>query len=262
MVCVRASVCVRPCRASVTFFVDATPLKLLNRFCWNFVQLFATICRWSYYTAILIRQILRELWDFMDLELFSTFCNFVDATPLKLLNRFCWNFVQLFATICRWSYYTAILIRQILRELWDFMDLELFSTFCNFVDATPLKLLNRFCWNFVQLFATICRWSYYTAILIRQILRELLDFMDLELFSTFCNFVDATPLKLLNRFCWNFVQLFATICRWSYYTAILIRQILRELWDFMDLELFSTFCNLNIHATAGDTWLRVAILPV
>ena len=79
-------------------------------------------CSWSYYTAILIRQILRELWDFVDFFCTYATVDFVDATPLRPLNGFHSNFVGLLVTICSWSYYTAILIRQILRELWDFVD--------------------------------------------------------------------------------------------------------------------------------------------
>ena len=109
-------------------FVDATPLRALNGFHLNFVGLLVTICSRSYYTAILIRQILRELWDFVDFFCTYATVDFVDATSPRPLNGFHSNFVGLLVTICSWSYYTGILIRQILRELWDFVDFFVHAT--------------------------------------------------------------------------------------------------------------------------------------
>ena len=79
----------RRSRSEMDFVVDIIPWKPLNIFCWIFIWLFATICSWSYPTAILIRQILQELCDFINLMHTTTKEHFVDATPRKPLNRFC-----------------------------------------------------------------------------------------------------------------------------------------------------------------------------
>ena len=49
---------------SVTQFVSATPLKLLNRISWNLVGSKDTICSCAYYQEILIAWILWELCPF------------------------------------------------------------------------------------------------------------------------------------------------------------------------------------------------------
>ena len=49
---------------SVTQFVSATPLKLLNRISWNLVGSKDTICSCTYYQEILIAWILLELCPF------------------------------------------------------------------------------------------------------------------------------------------------------------------------------------------------------
>ena len=49
---------------SVTQFVGATPLKLLNRISWNLVGSKDTICSCAYYQVILISWILWELYFF------------------------------------------------------------------------------------------------------------------------------------------------------------------------------------------------------
>ena len=166
-VSVRASVsaCVRH------NFVHATPLRPLNGFRSNFVGLLGTISSWSYYTAILIWQILRELWDFVDF--FCTFAtvDFVHATPPRPLNGFHSNFVGLLVTICTWSYYTAILIRQILLRVmglcWFFLTCYTIGTLCarNSSD-TAQRISFKICGIVSH---HICSWSYYTAILIRLI---------------------------------------------------------------------------------------------
>ena len=51
-------------RLSVTQFVSATPLKLLNRISWNMVGSKDTICSCAYYQEILISWILWELCPF------------------------------------------------------------------------------------------------------------------------------------------------------------------------------------------------------
>jgi hypothetical protein len=51
-------------RLSVTRFVSATPLKLLNRISWNLVGSKDTICSCAYYQEILISWILWELCPF------------------------------------------------------------------------------------------------------------------------------------------------------------------------------------------------------
>ena len=51
-------------RLSVTQFVSATPLKLLNRISWNLVGSKDTICSCAYYQEILISWILWELCPF------------------------------------------------------------------------------------------------------------------------------------------------------------------------------------------------------
>jgi hypothetical protein len=56
--------CFCPVRLSVTQFVSATPLKLLNRISWNLVDSKDTICSCAYYQEILIAWILWELCSF------------------------------------------------------------------------------------------------------------------------------------------------------------------------------------------------------
>jgi hypothetical protein len=51
-------------RLSITQFVSATPLKLLNRISWNFLDSKDTICSCAYYQEILIAWILWELCPF------------------------------------------------------------------------------------------------------------------------------------------------------------------------------------------------------
>ena len=56
--------CFCPVRLSVTQFVSATPLKLLNRISWNLVGSKDTICSCAYYQEISIAWILWELCPF------------------------------------------------------------------------------------------------------------------------------------------------------------------------------------------------------
>jgi hypothetical protein len=56
--------CFCPVHLSVTQFVSATPLKLLNRISWNLVDSKDTICICAYYEEILIAWILWELCPF------------------------------------------------------------------------------------------------------------------------------------------------------------------------------------------------------
>jgi hypothetical protein len=62
----RHAYCFCPVRLSVTQFVSATPLKLLNRFSWKLVDSKDTICSCAYYQEILIVWI---LWELCPLEL-------------------------------------------------------------------------------------------------------------------------------------------------------------------------------------------------
>jgi hypothetical protein len=57
---------------SVTQFVSASPLKLLNRISWNLVDSKDTICSCAYYQEILIVWILWELCPF-ELRIFTKF---------------------------------------------------------------------------------------------------------------------------------------------------------------------------------------------
>ena len=56
--------CFCPVRLSITQFVSATPLKLLNRISWNLVDSKDTICSCANYQEILIAWILLELCPF------------------------------------------------------------------------------------------------------------------------------------------------------------------------------------------------------
>ena len=103
--------CFCPVRLSVTQFVSATPLKLLNRISWNLVGSKDTICSCAYYQEILIPWILWELCP-LNLEISRNLLlkQLVSATPLKLLNRISWNFVGSKDAICSCAYYQEILI--------------------------------------------------------------------------------------------------------------------------------------------------------
>jgi hypothetical protein len=113
--------CFCPVRLSVTQFVNATPLKLLNRISWNLVDSKDTICSCAYYKDILIALILWELCPF-ELKISTNILlkQLVSATPLKLLNRISWNLVGSKDTICSCAYYQEILISWILWELCPF----------------------------------------------------------------------------------------------------------------------------------------------
>ena len=115
--------CFCPVCLSVTQFVSATPLKLLNRISWNLVGSKDTICSCAYYQEILIARILWELCPF-ELRIFRNILlkQLVRATPLKLLNRISWNLVGSKNTICGCAYYQEILISWI---LWGLCPLEL-----------------------------------------------------------------------------------------------------------------------------------------
>jgi hypothetical protein len=106
---------------SVTQFVSATPLKLLNRISWNLVDSKDTICSCAYYQEILIAWI---LWSYapLNLEISRNLLlkQLVSATPLKLLNRISWNVVGSKDTICSCAYYQEMLISWILWELCPF----------------------------------------------------------------------------------------------------------------------------------------------
>jgi hypothetical protein len=91
---------------SVTQFVNATPLKLLNRISWNFVDTKDTICSCAYYQEILIAWILWEL------------CPFELGNFPKLTTG--WNLVGSEDTICSCAYHQEILISWILWELCPF----------------------------------------------------------------------------------------------------------------------------------------------
>ena len=94
---------------SVTQFVGATPLKLLNRISWHLVGSKDTICSCAYYQEILISWILWELC-FFEIRNFPKFTTeaVVSATPLKLLNRISWNLVGTKDTIFSRAYYQEI----------------------------------------------------------------------------------------------------------------------------------------------------------
>jgi hypothetical protein len=98
-------------RLSVTQFLSATPLKLLNIISWKLVGIKDTICSCAYYQDILIAW---NLWELCPFELkisqnillkllFST-------TPLILLNRISWNLVGRKDTICSCAYYQDIFV--------------------------------------------------------------------------------------------------------------------------------------------------------
>ena len=101
--------CFCPVRLSVTQFVSATPLILLNRISWNLVDSKDTICSCAYYQEILISWILWELC-FFEIRNFPKFTTeaVVSATPLKLLNRISWNLVGTKDTIFSRAYYQEI----------------------------------------------------------------------------------------------------------------------------------------------------------
>ena len=108
-------------RLSVTQFVSATSLKLLNRISWNLVGSKDTICSCAYYKEILVAWILWELCPF-ELRNFPNILlkQLVSTTPLKLLNRISWNLVGSKCIICSCAYYQVNLIAWILWELCPF----------------------------------------------------------------------------------------------------------------------------------------------
>jgi hypothetical protein len=103
--------CFCPVRLSVTQFVSATPLKLLNRISWNLVGSKDTICSCAYYQEILISWNLWELCPF-ELKISRNILlkQLVSTTPLKLRNRISWNLVGSKDTICSCAYYQEKLI--------------------------------------------------------------------------------------------------------------------------------------------------------
>jgi hypothetical protein len=108
-------------RLSVTQFVSATPLKLLNRISWNLVGSKDTICSCAYYQEILISWICGSYTP-LNLEISRNILlkQLVSTTPLKLQNRISWNLVGSKDTICSCAYYQKILIAWILWELCPF----------------------------------------------------------------------------------------------------------------------------------------------
>jgi hypothetical protein len=108
-------------RLSVTQFVSATSLKLLNRISWNLVGSKDTICSCAYYQEILVAWILWELCPF-ELRNFPNILlkQLVSTTPLKLLNRISWNLVGSKCIICSCAYYQVNLIAWILWGLCTF----------------------------------------------------------------------------------------------------------------------------------------------
>ena len=156
--------CFCPVCLSVTQFVGATPLKLLNRISWNLVDSKDTICSCAYYQEILIAWILWELCPF-ELRNFRS----------SLSAQFLWNY---------WTEYhetwlvvrTPYLVVHITSKFWspEFcgsyapLNLEISRNLLlkQLVSATPLKLLNRISWNLVGSKDTICSCTYYQEMLI------------------------------------------------------------------------------------------------
>jgi hypothetical protein len=105
--------CFCPIRLSVTQFVSATPLKLLNRISWNLVGSKDTICSCAYYQEISDPQIfVGVIYAPLNLKISRNILlkQLVSTTPLKLLNRISWNLVVSKDTICSCAYYQEILI--------------------------------------------------------------------------------------------------------------------------------------------------------
>jgi hypothetical protein len=107
---------------SVTQFVNATPLKLLNRISWNLVGSKNTICSCPYYQETLIAWILWELCPFelRNFPKFTTEAACQRNSALKLLNIISWILVGSKDTICSCAYSQEILIAWILWELCPF----------------------------------------------------------------------------------------------------------------------------------------------
>jgi hypothetical protein len=151
---------------SVTQFVGATPLKLLNRISWHLVGSKDTICSCTYHQEILITWLCGSYAP-LNLEISRNLLlkQLVSTTPLQLLNRISWNLVGSKDTICSCAYYQEILISWILWELC-FFEIRNFPKFTTeaVVSATPLKLLNRISWNLVGTKDTIFSRAYYQEI--------------------------------------------------------------------------------------------------
>ena len=154
---------------SVTQFVNATPLKLLNRISWNLVGSKNTICSCPYYQETLIAWILWELCPF-ELRNFSKFTTEAACqrnSALKLLNRISWILVGSKDTICSCAYSQEIWSPQFCGSYVP-LNIEISRNLLlkQLVSATPLKLLNIISWNLVGSKDTICSCAYYQKILI------------------------------------------------------------------------------------------------
>ena len=155
--------------------------------------------------------------------------------------------------------------------------------------ATPLRPLNGIHSIFVGLLVSICSWSYCTAILIRQILRELWDFLDFFVYKENVRLLHTTGNYLFPK-CFSFLfyvivlllkyqlPFYVCIALYGYNEQWLFPFILTLylLW-FMSFILFRVInymqliyylfkyvmkyvCNSTSFAAAGDIWLRVAFL--
>jgi hypothetical protein len=76
-------------RLSVTHFVSATPLKLLNRISWHLVGSKDTICSCAYYQEIVIAWI---LWELCPFEL-RNFPKFPTEAACGICILLCWLFI-------------------------------------------------------------------------------------------------------------------------------------------------------------------------
>ena len=115
--------CFCPVRLSVTQFVSATPLKLLNRISWNLVDSKDTICSCAYYEEILIAWILWELCPF-ELRNFPKFtteaacqCNSSETTRKCWSPKLCGSYAPLNLK-CSEIYFWSSLSAQLLWNYW------------------------------------------------------------------------------------------------------------------------------------------------
>ena len=117
----------------------------------------------------------------------------------------------------------------------------------NLVDAISQRPLSGFCSNFVGLLVTICGWSYSTTILMWQIYVSYGTLLIFYMVYYRNTFVNATPQKLLLKFCRNVSNHMWLIMFPCNYVSINLR-FYRNYWA-------STFLWQQ-----GGIWLCLAIL--
>ena len=121
------------------------------------------------------------------------------------------------------------------------------------VSATPITLLNRIWWNFVVMKNMMCKCAYMQTILVQFFSCEIFPFWTYKFRENkilLKKFVNATPLKPLNRIWWNFfssdseghtVYIDVHICREFWFIVFLW---VMPLLNFRTSSLKQDFVNL------------------